>query len=170
MCIRDRAGFVRYCPWSRNANASFSYKEVHPLAAAFPPAPSPPQQLLWTTCKHHRNCTISVIFILPYYWDKIKGSTERLHTSLSGDSAVQIFPAVCYACAPVNYFWTDTFCDKSSFSVFLSSGFPCHDRMQCFPRKTGCTSVSGNAACFAKGIWITWNCQNNKEALHKACA
>ena len=127
-------------------------------------------QLLWATCKYHRNCTISVVFILPYYWDKIKGSTERLHTSLSGDSAVQTFPAICFACAPVNYFWTDTFCDKSSFSVFLSSGFPCHDRMQCFPRKTGCTSVSGNAACFAKGIWITWNCQNNKEALHKACA
>jgi len=28
---------------------------------------------------------ISVVFILPYYWDKIKGNTERLHTSLSGD-------------------------------------------------------------------------------------
>jgi len=34
-CVQSRqAGFVRYCPWSRNANASFSYKEVHPLAAA----------------------------------------------------------------------------------------------------------------------------------------
>ena len=65
-------------------------------------------QLLWATCKYHRNCTISVVFILPYYWNKIKGSTERLHTSLSGDSAVQTFPAVCFACAPVNYFWTDT--------------------------------------------------------------
>ena len=104
-CVQSRqAGFVRYCPWSRNANASFSYKEVHPLAAAFPPAPSPPQQLLWTTYKYHRNCTISVVFILPYYWNKIKSSTERLHTSLSGDSAVQTFPAVCFACAPVNYF------------------------------------------------------------------
>jgi len=46
-CVQSRqTGFVRYCPWSRNANASFSYKEVHPLAAAFPPAPSLPQQLL----------------------------------------------------------------------------------------------------------------------------
>ena len=65
-------------------------------------------QLLWATCKYHRNCTISVVFILPYYWNKIKGSTERLNTSLSGDSAVQTFPAVCFACAPVNYLWTDT--------------------------------------------------------------
>ncbi|MDY3656170.1 MAG: hypothetical protein SO054_08475 [Ruminococcus callidus] len=104
-CVQSRqAGFVRYCPWSRNANASFSYKEVHPLAAAFPPVPSLPQQLLWTTCKYHRNCTISVVFILPYYWNKIKGNTERLHTSLSGDFAVQTFPDICFACAPVNYF------------------------------------------------------------------